>query len=142
MKSRNIRNQQQGRVEPREGPESRMWPSIYFLISLRGAMTCFHILDKCSQLFYCPDYKINQLSHSCTVTLLQLTILSLLNIHLFKFCFFQTPEYQAKKKQSKELRQKLFHIKRLVKIYDQGFCQCTLFICPERCADKNSSSIY
>uniref|UniRef100_A0A3Q0STE1 Zgc:154006 n=1 Tax=Amphilophus citrinellus TaxID=61819 RepID=A0A3Q0STE1_AMPCI len=34
----------------------------------------------------------------------------------------KTPEYQAKKKQSKELRQKLFHIKRLVKIYDQGFC--------------------
>ncbi|XP_030608492.1 occludin-like [Archocentrus centrarchus] len=34
----------------------------------------------------------------------------------------RTPEYQAKKKQSKELRQKLFHIKRLVKIYDQGFC--------------------
>uniref|UniRef100_A0A3Q0T3L1 Zgc:154006 n=1 Tax=Amphilophus citrinellus TaxID=61819 RepID=A0A3Q0T3L1_AMPCI len=28
----------------------------------------------------------------------------------------------SKKKQSKELRQKLFHIKRLVKIYDQGFC--------------------
>uniref|UniRef100_A0A3Q4M4B9 Zgc:154006 n=1 Tax=Neolamprologus brichardi TaxID=32507 RepID=A0A3Q4M4B9_NEOBR len=34
----------------------------------------------------------------------------------------RTPEYQAKKKQSKELRQKLFHIKHLVKIYDQGFC--------------------
>ncbi|KAF3699166.1 Occludin [Channa argus] len=32
------------------------------------------------------------------------------------------PDYQAKKKQSKELRLKLFHIKRLVKIYDQGFC--------------------
>ncbi|CAN9503226.1 unnamed protein product [Ophioblennius macclurei] len=34
----------------------------------------------------------------------------------------KTAEYQAKKKQSKELRQKLFHIKRLVKIYDQGLC--------------------
>ncbi|XP_041847390.1 uncharacterized protein LOC121643869 [Melanotaenia boesemani] len=34
----------------------------------------------------------------------------------------KTPDYQAKKKQSKELRQKLFHIKRLVKIYDQGIC--------------------
>ncbi|CAB1436610.1 unnamed protein product, partial [Pleuronectes platessa] len=33
-----------------------------------------------------------------------------------------TPDYQAKKKQSKQLRQKLFHIKRLVKIYDQGLC--------------------
>ncbi|KAM3605218.1 uncharacterized protein V6R79_022449 [Siganus canaliculatus] len=32
------------------------------------------------------------------------------------------PEYQAKKKRCKELRQKLFHIKRLVKIYDQGLC--------------------
>uniref|UniRef100_A0A665TRG8 Zgc:154006 n=1 Tax=Echeneis naucrates TaxID=173247 RepID=A0A665TRG8_ECHNA len=31
-------------------------------------------------------------------------------------------DYQAKKKQSKELRQKLFHIKRLVKTYDQGLC--------------------
>lgn len=38
------------------------------------------------------------------------------------FSFFQTPDYQAKKKQCKELRQKLFHIKRLVKIYDQGLC--------------------
>ncbi|KAG8014047.1 Occludin [Nibea albiflora] len=35
---------------------------------------------------------------------------------------YQTPNYQAKKKQCKELRQKLFHIKRLVKIYDQGLC--------------------
>ncbi|XP_027141418.1 occludin isoform X1 [Larimichthys crocea] len=34
----------------------------------------------------------------------------------------KTPDYQAKKKQCKELRQKLFHIKRLVKIYDQGLC--------------------
>ncbi|XP_047197973.1 uncharacterized protein LOC118118010 [Hippoglossus stenolepis] len=34
----------------------------------------------------------------------------------------RTPDYQAKKKQSKQLRQKLFHIKRLVKIYDQGLC--------------------
>lgn len=34
----------------------------------------------------------------------------------------QMPDYQAKKKQCKELRQKLFHIKRLVKIYDQGIC--------------------
>lgn len=34
----------------------------------------------------------------------------------------RTPEYQAKKKQTKELRQKLFHIKQLVKIYDQGMC--------------------
>uniref|UniRef100_A0A8C6SRG2 Zgc:154006 n=1 Tax=Neogobius melanostomus TaxID=47308 RepID=A0A8C6SRG2_9GOBI len=34
----------------------------------------------------------------------------------------RTPDYQAKKKQSKELRQKLFHIKQLVKIYDQGMC--------------------
>ncbi|XP_026169910.1 occludin-like [Mastacembelus armatus] len=34
----------------------------------------------------------------------------------------QKPDYQAKKRQSKELRQKLFHIKRLVKIYDQGLC--------------------
>uniref|UniRef100_A0A672J1J5 Occludin n=1 Tax=Salarias fasciatus TaxID=181472 RepID=A0A672J1J5_SALFA len=33
-----------------------------------------------------------------------------------------TAEYRAKKKQSKELRQKLFHIKRLVKVYDQGLC--------------------
>ncbi|XP_055359551.1 uncharacterized protein zgc:154006 [Betta splendens] len=32
------------------------------------------------------------------------------------------PAYQAKKEQSKELRQKLFHIKRLVKKYDHGFC--------------------
>nr|XP_020471833.1 occludin-like [Monopterus albus]XP_020471835.1 occludin-like [Monopterus albus] len=31
-------------------------------------------------------------------------------------------DYQAKKQQSKELRQKLFHIKRLVRIYDQGLC--------------------
>lgn len=35
---------------------------------------------------------------------------------------FQMPDYQAKKKRCKELRQKLFHIKRLVKIYDQGIC--------------------
>lgn len=34
----------------------------------------------------------------------------------------RTPDYQAKKRQSKELRQKLFHIKQLVKIYDQGMC--------------------
>ncbi|CAG5896910.1 unnamed protein product [Menidia menidia] len=34
----------------------------------------------------------------------------------------RTADYQAKKKQSKELRQKLFHIKHLVKIYDQGIC--------------------
>ncbi|XP_070830182.1 uncharacterized protein [Chaetodon trifascialis] len=34
----------------------------------------------------------------------------------------RTPDYQAKKKQCKELRQKLFHIKRLVKTYDQGLC--------------------
>lgn len=34
----------------------------------------------------------------------------------------QMPDYQAKKKQCKELRQKLFHIKRLVKVYDQGIC--------------------
>nr|XP_046264307.1 uncharacterized protein LOC124069305 [Scatophagus argus] len=34
----------------------------------------------------------------------------------------RTPDYQTKKKQCKELRQKLFHIKRLVKIYDQGLC--------------------
>lgn len=34
----------------------------------------------------------------------------------------RTADYQAKKKQCKELRQKLFHIKRLVKIYDQGLC--------------------
>ncbi|XP_058483724.1 uncharacterized protein LOC131458563 [Solea solea] len=34
----------------------------------------------------------------------------------------RTPDYQAKKQQSKQLRQKLFHIKRLVKIYDQGLC--------------------
>nr|XP_019962973.1 PREDICTED: occludin-like [Paralichthys olivaceus] len=34
----------------------------------------------------------------------------------------RTPDYQAKKKQSRQLRQKLFHIKRLVKIYDQGLC--------------------
>lgn len=32
------------------------------------------------------------------------------------------PDYQAKKKESKELRQKLFHIKRLVKNYDRGMC--------------------
>uniref|UniRef100_G3PSG7 Zgc:154006 n=1 Tax=Gasterosteus aculeatus TaxID=69293 RepID=G3PSG7_GASAC len=31
-----------------------------------------------------------------------------------------TSDHQAKKKQCKELRQKLFHIKRLVKIFDQG----------------------
>ncbi|CAJ1071834.1 Occludin [Xyrichtys novacula] len=34
----------------------------------------------------------------------------------------KTPDYQAKKKHCKELRQKLFHIKRLVKTYDQGLC--------------------
>ncbi|KAM9323371.1 occludin-like [Pholidichthys leucotaenia] len=34
----------------------------------------------------------------------------------------KTEDYQAKKKQSKELREKLFHIKRLVKVYDQGLC--------------------
>ncbi|XP_034559252.1 occludin [Notolabrus celidotus] len=34
----------------------------------------------------------------------------------------RTHDYQAKKKHCKELRQKLFHIKRLVKIYDQGLC--------------------
>ncbi|XP_012729115.2 occludin [Fundulus heteroclitus] len=34
----------------------------------------------------------------------------------------KTENYQAKKRQSKELRRKLFHIKHLVKIYDQGFC--------------------
>ncbi|XP_036940362.1 occludin [Acanthopagrus latus] len=34
----------------------------------------------------------------------------------------RTPDYQTKKKQCKELRQKLFHIKRLVKIFDQGLC--------------------
>ncbi|TWW72736.1 Occludin [Takifugu flavidus] len=32
------------------------------------------------------------------------------------------PDYQEKKKRCKGLRQKLFHIKRLVKIYDQGIC--------------------
>ncbi|KAM4727664.1 occludin-like [Anableps anableps] len=31
-------------------------------------------------------------------------------------------DYQAKKRESKELQRKLFHIKHLVKIYDQGFC--------------------
>uniref|UniRef100_A0A3Q1G2L7 Occludin n=1 Tax=Acanthochromis polyacanthus TaxID=80966 RepID=A0A3Q1G2L7_9TELE len=35
----------------------------------------------------------------------------------------RTADYQAKKKQCKELRQKLFHIKRLVKIYDQASCR-------------------
>ncbi|XP_059200039.1 uncharacterized protein LOC131979967 [Centropristis striata] len=34
----------------------------------------------------------------------------------------RTSDYQAKKKQCKELRLKLFHIKRLVKIFDQGLC--------------------
>ncbi|KAM6918371.1 occludin-like [Xenentodon cancila] len=34
----------------------------------------------------------------------------------------RTADYQAQKKQCKALRQKLFHIKHLVKIYDQGFC--------------------
>ncbi|XP_054452731.1 uncharacterized protein LOC129089343 [Anoplopoma fimbria] len=34
----------------------------------------------------------------------------------------RTSDYQAKKKKCKELRQKLFHIKRLVKIFDQGLC--------------------
>uniref|UniRef100_A0A3Q1J1G4 Occludin n=1 Tax=Anabas testudineus TaxID=64144 RepID=A0A3Q1J1G4_ANATE len=32
------------------------------------------------------------------------------------------PDYQAKKKRCKELRQKLFHIKRLVKLYDRHLC--------------------
>ncbi|XP_061652706.1 uncharacterized protein LOC133488626 [Phyllopteryx taeniolatus] len=32
------------------------------------------------------------------------------------------PDYQGKKRESKELRQKLFHIKRLVKNFDQGLC--------------------
>ncbi|KAM9845088.1 occludin [Aulostomus maculatus] len=32
------------------------------------------------------------------------------------------PDYQAKKKENKELRQKLFHIKRLVRNYDRGLC--------------------
>ncbi|XP_008331914.1 occludin isoform X2 [Cynoglossus semilaevis] len=36
--------------------------------------------------------------------------------------FKKTPDYQAKKKQCKQLRQKIFHIKRLVKIYDEGMC--------------------
>ncbi|XP_061588636.1 uncharacterized protein LOC133452912 [Cololabis saira] len=36
--------------------------------------------------------------------------------------FKKTTDYQAQKKQCKELRLKLFHIKHLVKIYDQGFC--------------------
>ncbi|KAL0966668.1 hypothetical protein UPYG_G00298110 [Umbra pygmaea] len=34
----------------------------------------------------------------------------------------QSPDYQAKKQQSKELRQKIFHIKNLVKNYDNGHC--------------------
>ncbi|XP_049603141.1 uncharacterized protein zgc:154006 [Syngnathus scovelli] len=34
----------------------------------------------------------------------------------------RAPDYQAKKKESKELRQKLFHIKLLVKNFDQGLC--------------------
>uniref|UniRef100_A0AAV2JNI5 OCEL domain-containing protein n=1 Tax=Knipowitschia caucasica TaxID=637954 RepID=A0AAV2JNI5_KNICA len=34
----------------------------------------------------------------------------------------KTEDYQAKKKQCREMRQKLFHIKRLVKNYDQGMC--------------------
>ncbi|MEQ2281269.1 hypothetical protein AMECASPLE_028530, partial [Ameca splendens] len=34
----------------------------------------------------------------------------------------KTDDYQTKRRQSKELRRKLFHIKHLVKIYDQGFC--------------------
>ncbi|XP_056149088.1 uncharacterized protein LOC130123812 [Lampris incognitus] len=34
----------------------------------------------------------------------------------------RAPDYQEKKRQSKELREKLFHIKRLVKNYDQGLC--------------------
>ncbi|KAM4604637.1 occludin-like [Polymixia lowei] len=34
----------------------------------------------------------------------------------------RTPDYQLKKKQTKELRHKLFHIKRLVKNYDRGLC--------------------
>ncbi|KAM3865687.1 occludin-like [Diretmus argenteus] len=32
------------------------------------------------------------------------------------------PDYQSKKKESKQLRHKLFHIKRLVKNYDRGLC--------------------
>uniref|UniRef100_A0AAV2KVE9 OCEL domain-containing protein n=1 Tax=Knipowitschia caucasica TaxID=637954 RepID=A0AAV2KVE9_KNICA len=32
----------------------------------------------------------------------------------------QTPEYQAKKKQCRRLRHKLFHIKRMVKNYDKS----------------------
>lgn len=44
------------------------------------------------------------------------------SIKLHYLIFFQTPDYQAKRKQCKELRRKLFHIKRLVKIYDQGLC--------------------
>lgn len=42
--------------------------------------------------------------------------------NIWLLIFFQTEDYQAKKRQSKELRRKLFHIKHLVKIYDQGFC--------------------
>ncbi|XP_077373792.1 uncharacterized protein ocln1 [Festucalex cinctus] len=34
----------------------------------------------------------------------------------------RAPDYQEKKKESKELRQKLFHIKRLVQNFDQGLC--------------------
>ncbi|XP_030629932.1 occludin [Chanos chanos] len=33
----------------------------------------------------------------------------------------QTPDYKTKKLQCKEIRQKLFHIKRLVKSYDRGY---------------------
>ncbi|XP_061878237.1 uncharacterized protein LOC133630645 [Entelurus aequoreus] len=34
----------------------------------------------------------------------------------------RAPGYQAKKKESKELRQKLFHVKRMVKNFDRGLC--------------------
>ncbi|XP_019730582.1 occludin-like isoform X2 [Hippocampus comes] len=34
----------------------------------------------------------------------------------------RAPDYQAKKREGRELRQKLFHIKQLVKNFDQGLC--------------------
>ncbi|XP_077580194.1 occludin-like [Stigmatopora nigra] len=34
----------------------------------------------------------------------------------------RAPEYQAKKKESKELRKKMFHIKKLIKNFDRGLC--------------------
>ncbi|XP_054623127.1 occludin isoform X2 [Dunckerocampus dactyliophorus] len=34
----------------------------------------------------------------------------------------RAPDYQTKKRESKELRQKLFHIKQLVKNFDRGLC--------------------